>query len=115
VAEQAGLAGSARTGNVIPPASGPSWFLIGHLLHQPWSYAVLRLNPSAAAAALASMPAPPRAIAEPFVVDAAACIAFHTIEETGDARLPAEDQLAAMALGWPVATSVDVCPGTTSL
>lgn len=107
-AEQAGLGWIGKNGNVIHRRRG-SWFLIGHLLTNLELPADAPAEPLCGSCSRCIDACPTGAIAEPFVVDARRCIAFHTIENR-DARLPAE--ISAAMGPWVAGCDIcqDVCP-----
>jgi epoxyqueuosine reductase len=107
-AERAGIGWIAKNSNVITREYG-SWVFLGEVLTN------LPLRPdrphtSHCGTCTRCMDAcPTRAIAQPFVVDANRCIAYHTIENR-DESLP--EAIAANLGGWVAGCDIcqDVCP-----
>jgi epoxyqueuosine reductase len=102
-AAEAGLGFSSKAANLLHPRFGP-WFFLGELLLE------LELEPTTAVPAgscgtcrLCLEACPTGAILEPGLVDAGACLSYHTIES----RAPIPDALRP-ALG-PWAFGCDVC------
>ena len=107
-AQRAGLGWIGKNGNVITRDYG-SWVFLGEILTN------LELTPDqphtehCGTCTRCLDACPTNAIAEPFVVDANRCIAYHTIENR-DAELPAE--IAKNLSGWVAGCDIcqDVCP-----
>ena len=107
-AQRAGLCWIGKNGNVITRDYG-SWVFLGEILTN------LELTPDqphtehCGTCTRCLDACPTNAIAEPFVVDANRCIAYHTIENR-DAELPAE--IAKNLSGWVAGCDIcqDVCP-----
>jgi len=102
-AAEAGLGFASKAANLLHPRFGP-WFFLGELLLE------LELEPTTSVPAgacgtcrLCIDACPTRAIVEPGVVDASACLSYHTIES----RAPIPEALRP-ALG-PWAFGCDVC------
>ena len=111
-AQQAGIGWVAKNGNLITREYG-SWVFLGEILTN------LDLEPDRAHTQHCGTctrcldACPTNAIAEPFVVDANRCIAYHTIENRA-AELPS--QIAASLSGWVAGCDIcqDVCPWNKS-
>jgi len=107
-AEKAGIGWIAKNGNVITREYG-SWVFLGEILTN------LQLNPDiphtqhCGNCTKCIESCPTEAIAEPFVIDANRCIAYHTIENRDD-KLP--KQIASELNGWVAGCDIcqDVCP-----
>jgi epoxyqueuosine reductase len=107
-AQQAGIGWIAKNGNVISREYG-SWVFLGEVLTN------LNLTPDTphtqhcGTCTRCIEACPTRAIAQPFVVDANRCIAYHTIENRAD-KLP--DAIAPHLQGWVAGCDIcqDVCP-----
>ncbi|MCJ8279092.1 MAG: tRNA epoxyqueuosine(34) reductase QueG [Rivularia sp. ALOHA_DT_140] len=107
-AEKAGIGWIAKNGNVITREYG-SWVFLGEILTN------LQLNPDiphtqhCGNCTKCIESCPTEAIAEPFVIDANKCIAYHTIENRDD-KLPL--QIASELNGWVAGCDIcqDVCP-----
>jgi len=107
-AEKAGIGWIAKNGNVITREYG-SWVFLGEILTN------LQLNPDiphtqhCGNCTKCIESCPTEAIAEPFVIDANKCIAYHTIENRDD-KLP--QQIASELNGWVAGCDIcqDVCP-----
>lgn len=107
-AEQAGIGWVAKNGNLITRDYG-SWVFLGEVLtnldltpdrpHVPHCGTCTRCIDAC----------PTGAIAQPFVVDANRCIAYHTIENRAD-QLP--EAIASQMQGWVAGCDIcqDVCP-----
>jgi epoxyqueuosine reductase len=107
-AEEAGLGWIGKHSNLISREHG-SWLLIGHLLTTAQLPPDQPAVPACGACRACIEACPTKAIAEPFVVDARRCIAFHTIENRA-AQLPAA--IASSLEGWVAGCDIcqDVCP-----
>jgi epoxyqueuosine reductase len=107
-AEEAGLGWIGKHSNLISREHG-SWLLIGHLLTTAELPPDQPAVPACGACRACIEACPTKAIAEPFVVDARRCIAFHTIENRA-AQLPAA--IASSLEGWVAGCDIcqDVCP-----
>jgi epoxyqueuosine reductase len=107
-AEKAGIGWIAKNGNVISREYG-SWVFLGEILTN------VELGPDVAhtqhcgSCTRCIDACPTGAIAEPFVVDADRCIAYHTIENRSE-KLP--DEIASNLQGWVAGCDIcqDVCP-----
>ncbi|AFZ29682.1 iron-sulfur cluster binding protein [Gloeocapsa sp. PCC 7428] len=107
-AQQAGIGWIAKNGNVITREYG-SWVFLGEVLTN------LSLTPDqphtehCGTCTRCLDACPTDAIAQPFVVDANRCIAYHTIENRSE-ELP--DAVAAQLHGWVAGCDIcqDVCP-----
>ncbi len=107
-AQKAGIGWIAKNGNVIAREYG-SWIFLGEILTN------LDLTPSiphtehCGSCTRCLDACPTGAIAQPFVVDANRCIAYHTIENRAE-ELPAE--IAPHLQGWVAGCDIcqDVCP-----
>lgn len=107
-AQQAGIGWIAKNSNVITREYG-SWVFLGEVLTS------LELTPDrphtehCGTCTRCIEACPTGAIAEPFVVDANRCIAYHTIENRAEA-LP--DAIATQMQGWVAGCDIcqDVCP-----
>ena len=111
-AQRAGIGWIAKNGNVITREYG-SWVFLGEILTN------LELEPDqphtqhCGTCTRCLDACPTNAIAEPFVVDANRCIAYHTIENRAE-KLPSEitDNLAGWVAGCDICQ--DVCPWNQS-
>ena len=111
-AQQAGIGWVAKNGNVITREYG-SWVFLGEILTN------LDLEPDrphtqhCGTCTRCLDACPTNAIAEPFVVDANRCIAYHTIENRAE-ELPS--QIASSLSGWVAGCDIcqDVCPWNQS-
>ncbi|MEC4805970.1 MAG: tRNA epoxyqueuosine(34) reductase QueG [Jaaginema sp. PMC 1079.18] len=107
-AERAGLGWIAKNGNVITREYG-SWVFLGEVLID------MRLTPDkphsqhCGTCQRCIEACPTNAIAQPFVVDANRCIAYHTIENRAE-TLP--KAIAPKLAGWVAGCDIcqDVCP-----
>ncbi|MES1021513.1 tRNA epoxyqueuosine(34) reductase QueG [Gloeocapsa sp. BRSZ] len=107
-AQQAGIGWIAKNGNVITREYG-SWVFLGEVLTN------LSLTPDqphtehCGTCTRCLDACPTDAIAQPFIVDANRCIAYHTIENRSE-ELP--DAVAAQLHGWVAGCDIcqDVCP-----
>ncbi len=107
-AQKAGIGWIAKNGNVITREYG-SWVFLGEVLTN------LSLTPDqphtqhCGTCTRCLEACPTGAIAQPFVVDANRCIAYHTIENRSE-KLP--DAVAAQLHGWVAGCDIcqDVCP-----
>lgn len=107
-AQQAGIGWIAKNGNVITREYG-SWVFLGEVLTN------LSLTPDqphtehCGTCTRCLDACPTDAIAQPFVVDANRCIAYHTIENRSE-ELP--DAVTAQLHGWVAGCDIcqDVCP-----
>lgn len=107
-AERAGIGWVAKNGNVITREYG-SWVFLGEVLTN------LELVPDrphtqhCGTCTRCLEACPTQAIAQPFVVDANRCIAYHTIENRAEV-LP--EAIAAKMQGWVAGCDIcqDVCP-----
>ncbi|MCW6035745.1 tRNA epoxyqueuosine(34) reductase QueG [Spirulina subsalsa FACHB-351] len=107
-AQQAGLGWIAKNSNVITREFG-SWVFLGEVLTN------LELEPDqphsqhCGTCTRCIEACPTQAIKQPFVVDANACIAYHTIENRAE-TLP--EEISARLSGWVAGCDIcqDVCP-----
>lgn len=107
-AQQAGIGWIAKNGNVITKDYG-SWVFLGEILTN------LTLEPDrphtqhCGTCTRCLDACPTNAIANPFVVDANRCLAYHTIENRADELPP---QIASNLSGWVAGCDIcqDVCP-----
>jgi len=107
-AQAAGIGWIAKNGNVITPEYG-SWVFLGEVLTN------LVLTPDGPHTSHCGTctrcidACPTEAIAQPFVVDASRCIAYHTIENRASS-LP--EEIAGDLEGWVAGCDIcqDVCP-----
>ncbi|MEA5597485.1 tRNA epoxyqueuosine(34) reductase QueG [Rivularia sp. UHCC 0363] len=107
-AQEAGIGWIAKNGNVITREYG-SWVFLGEILTN------LELTPDTphtqhcGSCTRCIDSCPTDAIAQPFVVDANRCIAYHTIENR-DEKLP--EHIAGNMQGWVAGCDIcqDVCP-----
>ncbi|MBW4663192.1 MAG: tRNA epoxyqueuosine(34) reductase QueG [Chroococcus sp. CMT-3BRIN-NPC107] len=107
-AQKAGIGWIAKNGNIITRNYG-SWLFLGEILTN------LDLTPDiphtehCGSCTRCLDACPTSAIAEPFVVDANRCIAYHTIENRAE-KLP--DAISANLQGWVGGCDIcqDVCP-----
>jgi epoxyqueuosine reductase len=107
-AQQAGIGWIAKNGNVISREYG-SWLFLGEILTN-WELEADRPHTAHCGTCTRCLEAcPTQAIAEPFVVDANRCIAYHTIENRHN-ELPPE--IATNLSGWVAGCDIcqDVCP-----
>lgn len=106
--QQAGIGWIAKNGNVITREYG-SWVFLGEILTN------LELTPDrphtqhCGTCTRCIDACPTDAIAQPFIVDANRCIAYHTIENRAE-KLP--DAIASQMHGWVAGCDIcqDVCP-----
>lgn len=111
-AQQAGIGWVAKNSNLITREYG-SWVFLGEILTN------LELEPDrphtqhCGTCTRCLDACPTNAIAEPFVVDANRCIAYHTIENRAE-ELPS--QIASSLSGWVAGCDIcqDVCPWNQS-
>jgi epoxyqueuosine reductase len=107
-AQQAGIGWIAKNGNLITREYG-SWVFLGEVLTN------LKLTPDrphlphCGTCTRCIAACPTGAIAQPFVVDANRCLAYHTIENRGE-TLP--EAIASHLQGWVAGCDIcqDVCP-----
>lgn len=107
-AQRAGIGWIAKNGNVITPEYG-SWVFLAEVLTN-LDLIPDRPHTEHCGTCTRCMDAcPTDAIAQPFIVDANRCIAYHTIENR-DEQLPAA--IASQMQGWVAGCDIcqDVCP-----
>ncbi|OKH27399.1 tRNA epoxyqueuosine(34) reductase QueG [Chroogloeocystis siderophila] len=107
-AQQAGIGWIAKNGNVITRKYG-SWVFLGEVLT---NLSLIPDQPHTEHCGTCTRcldACPTDAIAQPFIVDANRCIAYHTIENRSE-ELP--DAVAAQLHGWVAGCDIcqDVCP-----
>ena len=107
-AQKAGIGWIAKNGNLITREYG-SWVFLGEILTNLELAADRPHTRHCGTCTRCLSACPTNAIAEPFVVDANRCIAYHTIENRAE-KLPPE--IAAKLSGWVAGCDIcqDVCP-----
>ena len=107
-AERAGLGWIAKNGNVISREYG-SWIFLGEILTNVTLEADRSHTQHCGTCRRCLDACPTDAIAQPFVVDANRCIAYHTIENRAESLPPA---IAERLNGWVAGCDIcqDVCP-----
>ena len=111
-AQQAGIGWIAKNGNVITREYG-SWIFLGEILTNLDLESDRPHTQHCGTCTRCLSACPTKAIAEPFVVDANRCIAYHTIENRAE-KLPPE--IADKLSGWVAGCDIcqDVCPWNQS-
>jgi epoxyqueuosine reductase len=107
-AQQAGIGWIAKNGNVITREYG-SWVFLGEIITN-FDLITDRPHTQHCGSCTRCIEAcPTGAIAQPFIVDANRCIAYHTIENRAE-KLP--DAIASQMQGWVAGCDIcqDVCP-----
>ncbi len=107
-AQKAGIGWIAKNGNVISREYG-SWLFLGEILTNLDLTADIPHTEHCGSCTRCLDACPTNAIAQPFVVDANRCIAYHTIENREE-KLP--DAISAHLQGWVAGCDIcqDVCP-----
>ena len=108
LAEQAGLGWIAKNGNLITREYG-SWVFLGEVLTNLELTSDRPHTEHCGSCTCCLEACPTDAIAEPFVIDANRCIAYHTIENR-DSQLP--ESIKSNLKGWVAGCDIcqDVCP-----
>ncbi|HAX75574.1 MAG TPA: tRNA epoxyqueuosine(34) reductase QueG [Cyanobacteria bacterium UBA11372] len=107
-AQQAGIGWIAKNSNVITREYG-SWVFLGEILTNLDLIPDLPHTQHCGTCTRCIEACPTGAIAQPFIVDANRCIAYHTIENRAE-QLP--DAIASQMQGWVAGCDIcqDVCP-----
>ncbi len=107
-AQQAGIGWIAKNGNVITREYG-SWVFLGEILTNLDLITDRPHTQHCGSCTRCIEACPTKAIAQPFIIDANRCIAYHTIENRAE-QLP--DAHASQMQGWVAGCDIcqDVCP-----